>query len=81
MLKFPFKKGLSIAITLIFLFSDFALGAPPNNKSFFQNKKPNYQRIMQQNEELLNKKKAIHQKETLTPQVQGSRFKETVDQV
>jgi ATP-dependent 26S proteasome regulatory subunit len=63
MFKFPFKKVFSLTICAIFLFSDLALGAPPNNKSFFKDRKPNYQKISEQNEALLNKKKAIHQGE------------------
>jgi len=59
MSNFPFKRLINIIITLIFLFSDFALGA--TNRSLFQNKKVNYEKIMEQNESIVGKKKALQE--------------------
>ena len=56
MKNFPFKKTISIFVLISFIFSDFALGAAPDNISLFKNKKPNYKKITEENEELLNKK-------------------------
>jgi len=59
MSNFPFKRLINITVTLIFLFSDFALGA--TNRSLFQNKKVNYEKIMEQNESIVGKKKALQE--------------------
>src|SRR3989338_5294211 len=56
------KKVVSIFILITFISTNIytnSIYAAPNSKSVFKNKKVNYQRINDKNEEAIEKKKAI----------------------
>ncbi len=52
------KKVCSLLTILTFLFSN-TLYATPSSRSFFRNKKLDYQRLSTQNQQRLDRKKAI----------------------
>lgn len=77
MAKFPLKKIISSIIILMFLCSDFVLAE--ESKSFFKNKKPNYQSIIQQNENIVTKKRAILDGDEASLQNPNLRTSQTID--